>query len=176
MGFSVGAQNVILNWVRGSGATPPSALWLSLHDDLPVSSVNEVSDAYGGRVGFVGASLSEPHPGPTGLQEVTNVVELMTGPSAVTPNVAGFGVWDAETNGTLILTGLTVVGNQGLMGDVLVFPIGSLALRVISDRIAERSLNPGVLPVASRTVVGGVKIGAGLAIAPDGTLSVDNGV
>jgi hypothetical protein len=173
MGFSVGAQNVILNWLRGSGATPPAALWLSLHDDLPVSSGNEVSDAYGGRIGFVGSALSEPHPGPTGVQEVTNVVELMTGPSVVTPNVFGFGVWDAEVNGSLILSGITVVGNQGLLGDVLVFPIGSLALRVVSERGAERPLSPGILPIASATVPGAVKIGNGVLVAPDGTISVD---
>jgi hypothetical protein len=176
VGLSVSSQNIVLDWIRGRVNAAPTTLWLGLHSQYPATPGNECSVDYGGRIGLVGSQLSDPYAGPAGIQEVTNRVELLSAPCTAPTFVAAFTLWDAEFGGTMLLSGTAGSVGPPVVGDVLVIPANGLTLRVTPGQLMALAQECGglaTLPIASTTVLGAVKIGSGVLVAPDGTISVD---
>jgi hypothetical protein len=176
LGLSVSSQNIVLDWIRGRVNAAPTTLWLGLHSQYPATPGNECSVDYGGRIALVGSQLSDPFAGSAGIQEVTNRVELLSAPCTAPTFVAAFTLWDAEFGGTTLLSGTAGSVGPPVVGDVLVIPANGLTLRVTPGQLMALAQECGglaTLPIASTTVLGAVKIGSGVLIAPDGTISVD---
>ena len=176
MGLSISSQNIVLNWIRGRGNAAPDNLWVGLHNEYPGTPGNERSSDYGGRIALSGDQLSEPYRGPAGIQEITNVVRLLSQPALTSNPLAAFTLWDGQIGGTMLLSGIAMLAGAPEAGKVVVIEAGNMALRVTPDQLAATNQGPvmmAAIPIATATVLGAVKIGSGILVTPDGTISVD---
>lgn len=103
----------------------------------------------------------------TSLDQMIGDIKLQAGP--------GVSVTDGSQVITIANTGVLSVNGQ--TGNVLVNAnnLPGLARVAITGQYSDLigTPSPYVLPVATSSLLGGIKVGAGLAITPDGTLSAD---
>lgn len=83
----------------------------------------------GGRIAVRDVDWGVPSDGPSGIREITNNVALTSRPCSQAVQVMGFGLWDANTGGNLVLTGVVEPVLDLQLGDPAVFLVQAVRLR-----------------------------------------------
>lgn len=140
MAFSQYLADEILDWIKG-GAFPAalSNVYISIHTASPGTNGtgNDVTATVTGsanRTQIASSAFTAPANATGGGREITNTGVVSITGSAVNGSVqtiSHFGVWDAQTAGNFLASGIltTPVGIQN--GDTVQFNVGALAIRVV---------------------------------------------
>lgn len=127
-------QDGFLNWLRGTPfPAPPSVVYVSLHSGVPPSLANEVSNLFGGRVLLAPADLAAPvwmNGVVNTVREIVNTKGVVYGLASTGVTLAGFALWDAASNGNLLISGSVTPSAAVSAGDPAVFLVGDLKVRI----------------------------------------------
>jgi hypothetical protein len=141
MAFSTYLATKILDWIAGASAVPavPSLLALSLHnsDPGPTGTAGNVLPLITGsstRIPILQSSLSaNAAVSPVGLERV-NTATITIASSSVSASpvlVSHFSLWDATSNGNLLIYDALSSSVSVLLGDAVRFDPTTLAIRAL---------------------------------------------
>ncbi|HEY8415801.1 MAG TPA: hypothetical protein VIK99_08520 [Thermaerobacter sp.] len=118
--------NAVLNhMLRGQSFTPPSTVWVGLFTQMPTADG-------GGQEVSGGGYVRQPATfAPAANREISNDTDLQF-PTATADwgTVVGFGLFDAETGGNLLVFASLSTPKNVLTGDQPYFPTGELTVTI----------------------------------------------
>jgi hypothetical protein len=132
MALSQLTSEAVLAWLLGTPfPEPPADAWLALHSDPEPDLGNEIKGWAGGdRIRVTAADFAAAQAADASGRERLNSRALLLGIHISPQTVQSFGLWDAATDGNLLLGGDVNPVVTVNAGDPPVFLTGDLALRV----------------------------------------------